>query len=226
VTLTDLNDPAAFPSGPYARSIPENSAVGTLVGTAVNALDEDVGQKLTYTFTSGNTNGAFAVSSSGQITVASTAALNFEALQSFTLTLQAVDDGPSPVPAVTTVQVTVQDVNEVPTFPTAETVRNVDENVAITTVVSGGVVTASDVDANQFLTYAIAGGSDIFKVDSSTGQLSVISAVLDYETRNQYVVQVTATDSGTPALTATIKVTINIRRQRAPHVHGSHRQCS
>ncbi len=54
----------------------------------VAASDPDAGQTLNYAITSGNTGGAFAIDgSSGQITVANSAPLDFETTPSFDLTV-------------------------------------------------------------------------------------------------------------------------------------------
>lgn len=77
----------------FAFSTPENGATGTVVGT-VAGIDPDAGQTLAYSIVGGNTNGAFAIdSSSGVITVANPAALDFEIQPTFTLQIQATDNG-------------------------------------------------------------------------------------------------------------------------------------
>ena len=56
--------------------------------------DPDAGQAHTFAITAGNTAGAFAIDpSTGQITVANSAALDFETTPSFSLTVQVTDDG-------------------------------------------------------------------------------------------------------------------------------------
>ncbi|MDO7873536.1 Ig-like domain-containing protein [Hymenobacter sp. ASUV-10] len=89
-------------------SVAENSAAGTAVGT-VTATDPE-GQPLTYSITAGNTGGTFAIDpSTGAITVANPAALDFETMLSFALTVTA-SDGPGSGSA--TVTVTLTDVGE------------------------------------------------------------------------------------------------------------------
>ena len=64
-----------------------------LAGT-VAASDPDAGQTKTFSIVSGNTNGAFAINAStGAITVASSAALNFESTPSFPLVIKVQDNG-------------------------------------------------------------------------------------------------------------------------------------
>ena len=74
-------------------SIDENSADGTSVGT-VAATDPDAGDTLTYAITAGNTDDAFAINAAtGEITVNSTAALDFETNPTFALTVSVTDAG-------------------------------------------------------------------------------------------------------------------------------------
>lgn len=92
----------------------ENSAVGTVVGT-VSATDPDAGQNLTYAITAGNTNNAFAIDPvTGQITVATVAAINFEALPLFQLTVQVSDDAESSLNDTALVTIELLNVVEAP----------------------------------------------------------------------------------------------------------------
>ncbi|MCA9247755.1 MAG: tandem-95 repeat protein, partial [Planctomycetales bacterium] len=75
--------------------INENSAVDTSVGTVVaNDVDIVDGDSLTFAITAGNTDGAFAIdTATGEITVANSAALDFETNPTFTLTVTVTDMG-------------------------------------------------------------------------------------------------------------------------------------
>jgi putative intracellular protease/amidase len=93
----------------------------------------------------------------------------------------------------------------------AATAFTVPENSAAGT--SFGVVSASDPDLGQSHTYAITGGSGagLFAINPATGVLSVAAgANLDFETRADYDLVVTVTDSGTPALSASATMAISI----------------
>ena len=88
-------------------SVVENSANGTVVGT-VNATDADSGQTLSYAITAGNTGNAFAINSStGVITTAG--ALDYETLSSYTLTVQATDNGTPALSGTGTVTIAITD---------------------------------------------------------------------------------------------------------------------
>ncbi len=93
-------------------SLAENSALNTPVG-AVSATDPDVDDTLTYSITGGNTSGAFAINAStGAVTVANPAALDFETTPTFSLTVQVADNHGATDTA--TVQVNLTDANDAP----------------------------------------------------------------------------------------------------------------
>ena len=85
-------------------TINENSTASP--GT-IAASDSDTGQTLTYAIVSGNTGNTFSLNAStGALTIANPAAINFEAQSSFTLTVRVSDNG---VPSQSSqAQVTIQ----------------------------------------------------------------------------------------------------------------------
>ncbi len=85
------NGPPAFDeTGPAERSVPENSAGGTLVGAPVTGIDPD-GDPLTYSL-AGPDSDKFVIDSNGQIAVAANVGLDFEAaVNSYTVTAQVTD---------------------------------------------------------------------------------------------------------------------------------------
>ena len=120
VNLTDVNeapvvDPATF-------TVAENSADGTAVGT-VTFTDADAGQTHTFAITAGNTGGAFAIDpATGAITVADSAALDFETTPTFALTVEVTDDGTPPLSGTATITVNLTDVNEAPSITAPATI--------------------------------------------------------------------------------------------------------
>jgi len=92
-------------------AIDENSANGTVVGDVL-ATDPE-GDTLTYSITAGNIDGAFTINSStGEITVANSAALDFETNPTFSLTIQVEDTGA--LTDTDTVTINLNDVNDAP----------------------------------------------------------------------------------------------------------------
>ena len=186
------------------RSVMENTAADMDIGAPVTATDAD-GDTPTYTL-SGTDMASFAiVSTSGQLQTK--AALDYEAKMSYSVTVTA-DDGNGGMASIgVTIDVTndTADDNAAPMFAADKATRSIVENAAVGTAV-GSPVTADDTDT---LTYSLSGtGEAAFTIDNM-GQL-MTAVMLDYEAKMSYSVTVTATDSGTPALTATIDVTINV----------------
>jgi VCBS repeat-containing protein len=109
ITVNPVNDAPTL--SPATFTLPENSPNGTSVGT-IGGADVD-GDALTYSIVGGNTAGAFAIDpTTGAITVANSAALDFETTPSFALAVQATDAGG--LIAQVTVTVNLSDANEVP----------------------------------------------------------------------------------------------------------------
>ena len=211
-----LNLPAAPPAnqppviGEQSFSTSENGAAGTVVGI-VAASDPDAGQSLSFAITGGTGAGAFALdSTTGQITVADSAALDSESSPTLTLTVEVRDSGSPSLSSTATITVNLTDVNEAPSFGGAASF-SVDENSASGTLV--GTASATDADAGQLLTYAITGGNTngAFAIDSSTGAISVANrAALNYESSPSFSLTVEVSDDGTPVLSATTTVSISL----------------
>ena len=202
------NAPTFSATGDYTRSIPEDAAVGTIVGAPVTATDanEDDAGKLTYDL-SGADAASFNIDKmTGQITVA--AALDHERSAGATYTVAvgvldpSVNDVTTPFDTAVVVRevvtITATDVNEAPTVTGATVVSSVDENVpALTT--SLGTFTATDLDDGDTTELSLSGDdSDAFEL-SATGVLT-FKASPNYESSadtngdNAYRVTVVATD--------------------------------
>ena len=160
----------------------------------------------------------------GQLAAAMVTHFDYESEKN-TYTIEVID--PDSQVEISTYRITimVMDVNEPPTppaelrgravlntapdFGATSTTRKVAEDTAPGTNI-GDPVAARDVDRGDqdTLVYTL-GGADAasFTIDSTSGQL-MTSAALDYDTKSEYMVEVTATDDNDA--TATIKVTIMV----------------
>jgi len=205
VNVTGVNESPTADDA--ALTVAENSANGTVVGT-VAATDPDAGDTRTYSITAGNNDGIFAINSAtGEITVTDNSNLNYESATSYGLTVKVEDSGGLTDTAAVTVNVT--DVNEDPTVSSAS--FSIDEHSADGSAV--GTLTASDPDAGDSLTYSIIAGNDqgLFSIDSSTGKITVNNGTdLDFEVDPTYTLTIRVADSGSPALSETATVTINL----------------
>ncbi len=102
--------------------------------------------------------------------------------------------------------------NSAPVFAYSTTTRSVAENTAAEQNV-GAVVTATDADAGDTLTYTLEGtDAASFAIVSTSGQIQT-KAALDYETKSSYYVTVKASD-GTAS--DTIAVAINVSNVNEP----------
>ena len=110
------NAAPTFPSGTITRSVAENTGSGQNVGARVAATDTD-GDTLTYSLEGADSGSFTIVSTSGQIQTS--AALNYEAKTSYSVTVK-VHDGTVNVTKAVTISVT--DVDEPPDRPASPTV--------------------------------------------------------------------------------------------------------
>ncbi|MCA8998057.1 MAG: cadherin domain-containing protein [Planctomycetaceae bacterium] len=193
-------------------SLQENSAVGTVVGTAI-ASDPDVGQSLTYRIASGNLNGAFSIDPvTGVLRVANKSAIDFEFIPEFRLKVRATDNGN---PALSgdgyvTISITDHPTPDGNTFAVAE-------GSPSGTVV--GRVPLNVLDQSQPLMYEILSGNvgEAFSIDG-TGTVRVDNArSVDFERTPIFDLQIRATDPANPNNPETIALQIKVidRNERA-----------
>jgi hypothetical protein len=210
INITDINDATPVITTSQTFSVNEDVANTTSVGTVVVG-DGDI-TATTYsawTITLGNTNSVFAINgSTGEIIVNDANELDFESIESYTLTL-TVSDGVN-TSSTETVVVDVNAINdEVPTITSTSTV-SIDENTSDVIF-----LTATDGDVPSTLTYSKIGGADLalFTLNPTTGELTFTSAP-DFEapsdagTDNDYVIQVQVFD-GLNSSNQTITVTVD-----------------
>ncbi|MBI1345433.1 hypothetical protein GC163_04010 [bacterium] len=185
INLTDKPEKPAVV--PQTFSVPENATNGTTVGTVV-ASDEDAGDSVTYSITGGNIGRVFAINSTtGAITVANAAALDYETLSTYSLTVQVTDMGGLYRKAVMTIN--VLDISGKPNI--SPQMFTIPENRPNGSVV--GTVVATPLDRSDTLTYSLTGGNtnQAFAINSSTGQITVNNInALDFETNPTFNVTV------------------------------------
>lgn len=190
-------------------SLAENTANGTGVGTVSPVA---VSGSLTYTISSGNAGGAFAIgSSTGALTVANSAVLDFE-------TLSSQYDDPSTIELFVTISnttggsetvrvlVTVDNVNEAPVLTALDNITIIENTIAGSVL---GQLTATDPDRYDWPVFSIASGNSAghFAIDSNTGQLTIASSpALTADTTFNLVIQ--AADNGGLASTTSVNVTV------------------
>lgn len=216
IHILDVNDNAPqFDMTLYNFSVAEHSSMGTLVGI-VSATDDDIGVngQVAYSIISGDPNGNFVISNSGEIQV-SALTLDRENTSQYTLTVRAEDGGSSSLMALTTILVSILDVNDnPPVFAQSVLSTNLFENSPPGTVLSSIAIVAEDredIGANSEIEYLIhPNNATLFSVHSTTGRLTALVS-FDYETdRTDLKVIIIATDSGSPPLSAQAQVTVTL----------------
>jgi hypothetical protein len=190
-------------------SVNENSASASTVGTVV-ATDPDAGQIKTFSIVSGNTNSAFAINATtGVLTVAAAAALNFEVTPAFALVIKVQDNGTGNLSSQATITISLTDVNEAPAISNQS--FSIAENSSNGTTV--GTVIAADPDAGQTKTFSILSGNanSTFVINSSTGVLTVTNtATSNFEVTPSFTLVVKVQDNGTGNLSSQATITVSL----------------
>lgn len=197
VALSNVNDNVpAFLSDLYVAAITEDAVSGTAVAT-VSAFDADLGEfgVVAYSIEQDSDGVHFSVDANGRVTVLASNAFDFEAKQTYTVTVIARDIGL--LEAQTTVAISTLDVNDnTPTFAQSTYARTVSESETPGFLVA--MVHAHDVDseANSAVTYEIVGGNamDHFVIDPVSGEI-MIALPIDFMLSSTATVDVTVLDA-------------------------------
>ena len=203
INVIDVNEAPSIEDAVFA--IDENSHKGDSAG-AVIASDLDTAAQfriLTYAIVESDV--PFELDSN-IIRVKEPGKLDYETDSVFTFHVVVTDqDGLSDTATIT---VNLNDTPEPPKFDDKTPTFTVDENVPAGTFV--GTVTASDIDADDTLTYTIDDPTDTFVMDPVTGTITVkADSTIDYETKNEYTVTVVVTDKYGYTDTATVTIKVN-----------------
>jgi autotransporter-associated beta strand protein len=204
--------------------IGENSTNGFLVGT-ISATNLGV-DAVNFFIVSGNLSNTFALDDNGALTVANAATLDYETLalktQSAVQFEMFVNITNTVNPSLTElnrrVVVQVTNVNEAPFisgFTNSLIARTLPGAVA-------GTVQVSDPDFYSVLVLAIVSGNSnaMFAIDSATGNVTV-NGNLDPSAQGIYNLAIKVTDNGTPPLSATNFVQINVATNFTPFQPGT-----
>uniref|UniRef100_A0A3P9CVS2 FAT atypical cadherin 3 n=1 Tax=Maylandia zebra TaxID=106582 RepID=A0A3P9CVS2_9CICH len=211
--VLDVNDNApVFQRRDYAVTVPEDVAVGTEV-VRVLATSADIGPnaEITYNIRSGNELGKFTIDRKwGSISVADD--LDFEVCKDYYLTIEAWDNGNPPLSTATMVTIELMDVNDnAPAF--SQDIYNllVSEDASVGQTVTRVVAEDLDSQVNGRITYSILKGdrNNHFWIDPVAGLLKV-NKKLDRELVSRYSLSVQAFDSGSPAMSSTVTINIDI----------------
>uniref|UniRef100_A0A8C2WEN1 Cadherin domain-containing protein n=1 Tax=Cyclopterus lumpus TaxID=8103 RepID=A0A8C2WEN1_CYCLU len=212
ITVLDANDnPPVFNQSVYTATVTENAPIGTYI-TTVNATDVDSGSNglVTYIFSNvkGNSGEKFALDSlSGKITVAEK--IDFEKDRKYEIRVIAKDQGG--LSDATKVVIEVTDMNDnAPVINIMSYSNLISEDVPAGTTIAVFNVKDADSERNGQITCSIDYYLP-FKIQSSlTNYYNLLSNVpFDRETKPEYNITLTATDSGSPPLST--KITLHLK---------------
>ncbi|NXP29639.1 PCDC2 protein, partial [Scytalopus superciliaris] len=207
VRVMDTNDnPPAFDRSTYTVSLLENALPGTLV-VKLNASDPDEGSNgdVIYSFgsyTPQKVRQLFSVDPhSGEVRVNGT--LDYEEASSYEIYVQATDQGPVSMAGHCKVLVNIVDANDnVPEVELTSLYSPVPEDAKAGTVVALMSVTDQDSGLNKKVSLRIPPGLPFALNSFKNSYTLVTQGKLDHEKAAAYNITVTATDSGSPALSS------------------------
>ncbi|XP_017341194.2 protocadherin alpha-5 isoform X5 [Ictalurus punctatus] len=216
VNVEDTNDNIpVFSKSLYKARVHENAPAGSVVVTVhASDLDEGLNGEIVYEFYKQDNDqdiNAFSINpETGEIIIKGE--LDYERKSAVEIRVQAKDKGQKPRAAHCKVLVEVVDVNDnIPEISVTSLVSTVKEDAQLDTTV--GMITVIDNDSgkngqvNLKITTSVP-----FRVQNSYKNyyILVVDGPLDRETTSQYNITITATDEGTPPLSSTTVITVQV----------------
>ncbi|KAM8764454.1 protocadherin alpha-6 isoform 8-T8 [Rhynchonycteris naso] len=216
VIVLDVNDNApSFPQTEYEVRIFENSNNGTIV-IRLNASDPDEGanREISYSFNSlvpPMVIDQFSIdSNTGEITIRKN--LDFEKVNFYKIRVDATDRGHPPMAGHCTILVKVLDINDnVPQISLTSMSLPVREDAPLGTVIALISLSDRDSGANGQVTCTLSPHIPFKLVSTFKNYYSmVLDSALDRETLQNYKLVVTAQDGGSPSLSTTASVSVEV----------------
>ncbi|XP_075697796.1 cadherin-23 isoform X1 [Rhinoderma darwinii] len=215
VRVVDINDesPTFYPAL-YNISLAENVPRDFIVAR-LNCSDADTGlnAELSYFITGGNQDGKFMVGFRDGI-LRTVVNLDRETMASYSLILEAIDNGPAGnrKTGTATVLVKVLDINDNrPIFLKSSYEATVSENIPESSIIVQLEATDADEGENGRVWYQIVSGNNRnFRIDVSTGLLMRGPLALDRETNSSHVLVVEAYNSDQGPMRSSVRVIVYV----------------
>ena len=209
VTLQDENDnPPTFQEPSYSSSVFENTALGQLIITAV-ASDLDTGSNAAINYSLEGTVTFDINPTTGAVTVGGS--LDREQQDNYAFQLTATDGGLPARSSSVTFNVTVLDVNDnAPMFQQSSYSVQIPENVPLLHSLVTIRATDNDIGSNAAISFTFAEPNDLFRIDSSTGEVFTIGSIDFEQLPTLHIINIIAADSGMPSLTSRVTLTVNV----------------
>ncbi|KAM9311546.1 protocadherin gamma-C5-like [Gastrophryne carolinensis] len=214
ISVLDINDnPPVFNQSVYKISLKENLPLKSVILT-LNATDPDEGMngEIQYYFghLSASAREIFDLKQQGG-EISLKGALDFEDLNFYELSIKAVDKGSPKLTGNCLVQVEIEDINDnFPEMSFSSLKNEIPENSPIGTVV--GFINVRDMDSGKNGEIRLAVSRNIpFKITVYKNHYALVTdGNLDRETQAQYIIELTASDLGSPSLSSKTTVTLQV----------------
>ncbi|XP_047209465.1 protocadherin alpha-10-like isoform X16 [Girardinichthys multiradiatus] len=216
IRVLDINDNIpTFVKALYKTSVTENTPVGTTIITVTaNDADQGLNKEIVYSLNSNDQDHVLEIfeidTKTGTITVKEI--IDFEINPAFEIRVQATDKGQPPLTAQCKVLVEVVDVNDnAPDITVTSLQSRVKEDAEIGTAIALVSVLDRDGGKNGDVKCEIS-NTVPFKLETNYKNYYtlVISGALDRELISQYNITIKATDEGSPPLSNTSIVSIQV----------------
>ena len=220
ITITDVNDnQPIFRPDTFSVEAREDLQVGHVV-LEVIATDADetntANSNIIYSFTRGNSANKFRISPNGQIQINNT--LDFETTSSYSLVVEARDEGNPIMRGTANVAITVINVNENPPTLTGDQVVDISESTLIDSTIA--IFLAQDQDQMAIFISIVSGNDERkFAIGNMTGEITLVAG-LDYEITTAYALVIRASD-GELSAEASLSVTIIDENEFSPMFLGT-----
>ncbi|KAE8614299.1 hypothetical protein XENTR_v10008098, partial [Xenopus tropicalis] len=215
VIVQDSNDNApVFDHSTYKLILPENTPQNTVI-LKLNATDRDEGLngEIEYFFdyhTLDSVKELFTLNqNSGEISV--NGVIDFEEEDFYEISIRAKDKGIPEHESRCLILIEIEDVNDnVPEITLTSLLNAVPENAALGTAV--GFLNVRDKDSGKNGEVSVEISPNLpFKIKPFNNRYTIVTdGVLDREKVAQYVLELTATDLGSPPLRTTLSIILNI----------------
>ncbi|XP_008939523.1 PREDICTED: protocadherin Fat 4-like, partial [Merops nubicus] len=211
ITVEDVNDnPPVFPQKSYSVTVRENEPPHVILSAA--ATDEDIGYNAIIHYIIIGEASSFHVGElSGNITTLQP--LDYESHPQYTFILKAFNPGEPYLQDTANITVTVEDVNEEgPIFDKPSYYQILLDNSTAGTLVVDINARDESKGYDEGIFYNISDGNSesLFSLSSTTGVLTLTRDLSKQDVPLYYSLVVTATDSGLPPLSASVKVSVTI----------------